>query len=61
MPYRTATIIRNSNQMQKILKNINLLDMEEHQQKLQNEQVKQVTVGGLLSRDPQTELPKTQT
>ena len=36
VPYRTATIIRNSNQMQNLLQNMNLLDMEEHQQKLQN-------------------------
>ena len=60
VPYRTATIIRNSNQMQNLLQNMNLLDMEEHQQKLQNEQVKQVAVGELLSREPQIELPKKQ-
>ena len=30
VPYRTATIIRNSNQMQQILQ-MNLLDMLEHQ------------------------------
>ena len=39
-PYRTATVIRNSNQMQNLLA-MSTLDMEEHQVKLQNEQVKQ--------------------
>ena len=33
-PYRTATVIRNSNQMQNLL-NMNNLEMEEHNVKLQ--------------------------
>ena len=39
-PYRTATVIRNSNQMQNLLQ-MNNLDMEEHQAGLEKEQIKQ--------------------
>ena len=39
-PYRTATIIRNSNQMQNLLQ-MNNFDMEKHQAQLQKEQIKQ--------------------
>ena len=35
-PYRTATVVRNSNQMQNLLQ-MSTLDMEEHQLKQQNE------------------------
>jgi len=40
-PYRTATIVRNSNQMQNLLQ-MNNLDMEEHQAELEKEQMKQI-------------------
>ena len=47
-PYRTATIVRNSNQMQNLLQ-MSTLEMEEHQVKLQNEQMKQAKAQDLLS------------
>ena len=47
-PYRTATVIRNSNQMQNLLQ-MNNLDMEEHNVKLQKEQVKQAAAKDLLN------------
>ena len=37
-PYRTATIIRNSNQMQNLLE-MNNVDMQEHQAQLQKEKL----------------------
>ena len=51
-PYRTATIVRNSNQMQNLLQ-MNNLDMQEHQAELEKEQVKQAKVGELISEEPQ--------
>ena len=47
-PYRTATVIRNSNQMQNLL-NMNNLEMEEHNVKLQKEQVKQAAARDILN------------
>ena len=47
-PYRTATVIRNSNQMQNLL-NMNNLEMEEHNVKLQKEQMKQAATKDLLN------------
>ena len=38
-PYRTATLVRNSNQMQNVLQ-MNNFDMEKHQAQLQKEQIK---------------------
>ena len=55
--YRTATIVRNSNQMQQLLQMI-LLDMQEHHAKLENEQIKQATIGGMIRQQPQVTLPK---
>ena len=56
MLHRTATIIRGSNQMQNLLQ-MNNLDMEEHQVELEKEQVKQATVGELISKKTQTPRP----
>ena len=47
-PYRAATVVRNSNQMQNLLQ-MSTLDMEEHQVKLQNEQMKQAKAKDLLN------------
>ena len=58
-PYRTATIVRNSNQMQNLLQ-MNNLDMEEHQAELEKEQIKQAKVGEVLSKTPQVKEPKKQ-
>ena len=58
-PYRTATIVRNSIQMQKLLQ-MNNLDMEEHQAELEKEQIKQAKVGEVLSNKPQIKEPKKQ-
>ena len=56
-PYRTATVVRNSNQMQNLLQ-MNLLDMEEHQVKLQNEQMKQAKKDEMISKEqPKSNLP----
>jgi len=49
-PYRTATIIRNSNQMQNLL-SMSTLDMEEHQVKQQNEQIKQTVKNEMINRE----------
>ena len=59
VPYRTATVIRNSNQMQNLLQ-MNNFDMEEHNVKLQKEQIKQAKVGELLSKTQQIKEPKKQ-
>ena len=59
VPYRTATIVRNSNQMQNLLQ-MNNLDMEEHQAELEKEQIKQAKVGEVLSKTPQVKEPKKQ-
>ena len=40
VPYRTATIVRNDNQMQNLLQ-MNNFDMEKHQAELEKEQIKQ--------------------
>ena len=58
-PYRTATIVRNSNQMQNLLQ-MNNLDMQEHQAELEKEQVKQAKVGEIISKEPQVKTPKKQ-
>jgi hypothetical protein len=56
-PYRTATIIRNSNQMQNLLA-MSTLDMEEHQVKLQNEQVKQAKKDEMIKKEqPKSNVP----
>ena len=57
MPYRTGTVIRNSNQMQNLLQ-MNNLDMEEHQAGLEKEQIKQTKVGEVLSNKPEIKEPK---
>ena len=49
-PYRTATIIRNSNQMQKLLQ-MSTLDMETHQIKQQNEQTKQAQKDEMINKE----------
>ena len=58
-PYRTATIIRGSNQMQNLLQ-MNNLDMQEHQAELEKEQVKQAKVGEMISKEPQVKTLKKQ-
>ena len=58
-PYRTATIVRNSNQMQNLLQ-MNNLDMEEHQAELEKEQIKQAKVGEVLSKTQQVKEQKKQ-
>jgi len=56
-PYRTATVIRNSNQMQNLLA-MSTLDMEEHQVKLQNEQMKQAKKDEMIKKaQPKSNLP----
>ena len=57
VPYRTATIVRNSNQMQNLLQ-MGLLDMQEHQAELESEQIKQAKVGEMISQQPQVKVPK---
>ena len=47
-PFRTATIVRNSNHMQHLLQ-MSTLDMEEHQVKLQNDQMKQAAKQEVLN------------
>ena len=57
VPYRTATVVRNSNQMQNLLQ-MNLLEMEEHQVKLQNEQMKQAKKDEMINKEqPKSNLP----
>ena len=58
-PYRTGTVIRNSNQMQNLLQ-MNNLDMEEHQAGLEKEQIKQAKVGEVLSNKQEVKEPKKQ-
>ena len=58
-PYRTATVIRNSNQMQNLL-NMNNLEMEEHQAGLEKGQMKQAKVGEVLSKKQEIKEPKKQ-
>ena len=58
-PYRTATIVRNSNQMQNLLQ-MNNFEMEQHQAELEKEQIKQAKVGEVLSKTPQIKEPKKQ-
>ena len=56
-PYRTATVVRNSNQMQNLL-SMSTLDMEEHSLKLQNEQMKQAKKDEMINREqPQSNVP----
>ena len=56
-PYRTATVIRNSNQMQNLLQ-MNNFDMEEHQVKLQKEQLKQSKKDEMINEEaPQSNVP----
>ena len=56
-PYRTATVIRNSNQMQNLLA-MSTFDMEEHQFKLQKEQVKQSKKDEMINKEqPQSNVP----
>lgn len=56
-PYRTATVIRNSNQMQNLLA-MSTLDMEEHQVKLQNEQMKQAKKDEMIKKEqPKSNVP----
>ena len=56
-PYRTATVIRNSNQMQNLL-NMNNLEMEEHNVKLQKEQMKQSKKDEMINKEqPQSNVP----
>ena len=49
-PYRTATIIRNSNQMQHLLQMSNF-DMEKHQVQLQKEQIKQAVKDEMINKE----------
>ena len=58
-PYRTATIVRNSNQMQNLLQ-MNNFEMEQHQAELEKEQIKQAKVGEVFSKTPQIKEPKKQ-
>ena len=58
-PYRLATIIRNSNQMQNII-NMNMIEMSEHQAEVQNEQIKQSKVSEVLSTQTTVKVPKKQ-
>jgi hypothetical protein len=56
-PYRTATIVRNSNQMQNLLQ-MNNFDMEKHQAQLQKEQIKQAVKGEMINKEkPQSNVP----
>ena len=56
-PYRTATVIRNRNQMQNLLQ-MNNFDMEEHNVKLQKEQVKQSKKDEMINEEaPQSNVP----
>ena len=49
-PYRTATIVRNSNQMQNLLQ-MNNFEMEKHQAQLQKEQIKQAVKDEMINKE----------
>ena len=58
-PYRLASVIRNSNQMQNLL-GMNNFEMIQHQAELEKEQIKQAKVGEVLSKTPQIKEHKKQ-